>query len=208
MKKILLTSLLLLVILSGCAGLADSIGDMELAATTDEPSPLPTDREGAAEPGEITEPSPSPEEAVTPPEEDAQEESQTGKSHELPHRSIVELAVRDLALRLDLDPAQIQILAVESVEWPDAGLGCPLPGMNYAQVITPGYRITLEAAGKTYVYHTNTESALILCLDDGPQLPVFPVDPDEIQDGEPWMPVDPLPTLIEGKDNTDPEPIK
>jgi hypothetical protein len=34
--------------------------------------------------------------------------------------------------------------------------------MMYAQVITPGYRIVLEADGKTYTYHTS-QSHVVLC---------------------------------------------
>lgn len=130
------------------------------------------------------------------------------KGEQSSYRSIIELVVRDLALRLKLDRDQIQVLSIESVEWVDAGLGCPLPGMGYAQVVTPGYRVTLEAEGDAYLYHTDTKQVFVLCREGDPALPVIPVDPDEIQDGVPWMPVDPLPTLIEGKDAEDPEPIK
>jgi hypothetical protein len=207
MKKFLMTSLVLTLILSSCAGLADPFGIREPGAA-EEPSPLPQDGENTLTPDEGVLPSLTPGGEETPIAETTPENGQSGKSQELPYRSIVELVVRDLALRLDLEAGQIEVSAVESRQWPDAGLGCPLPGMDYAQVITPGYRITLEAEGKAYRYHTDTARAFILCREGDPQLPVIPVDPDEIQDGEPWMPVDPLPTLIEGKNTADPEPIK
>ncbi len=44
---------------------------------------------------------------------------------------------------------------MEAVDWSDASLGCPEPGQVYAQVITPGYRVLLEAAGKEYEVHTD-----------------------------------------------------
>lgn len=72
------------------------------------------------------------------------------------------LAIADLAQRLGLPESAITVRTVESVEWPDASLGCPRPGMMYAQVITPGYRIVLEAAGQTYEYHTS-QSHVVLC---------------------------------------------
>lgn len=72
------------------------------------------------------------------------------------------LAVADLARRLDVPESAITVRTVESVEWPDASLGCPQPGMMYAQVITPGYRIVLEAGGKRYEYHTSQTHA-VLC---------------------------------------------
>ncbi len=72
-----------------------------------------------------------------------------------PAAGLVAQAVADLAGRLAIAIDAIQVRAVEAVEWPDASLGCPKPGMMYAQVITPGYRIVLEAAGKTYEYHSS-----------------------------------------------------
>jgi hypothetical protein len=65
-----------------------------------------------------------------------------------------DLALADLAARLSVAPDAITVKAVESIDWPDASLGCPQPGMMYAQVITPGYRIVLEVDGKSYEYHT------------------------------------------------------
>ncbi len=72
------------------------------------------------------------------------------------------LAKADLARRLNLTPDQISVVSVESVEWSDAGIGCPEPGKAYAQVITPGFRIVLRADGVTYTYHTGGNK-LILC---------------------------------------------
>ena len=66
----------------------------------------------------------------------------------------VELAVTELAGQLGIAAEEITVRSVEAVEWPDASLGCPQPGMMYAQVITPGYRIVLEVDGKSYEYHT------------------------------------------------------
>lgn len=76
----------------------------------------------------------------------------------------VQAAIADLAKQRGADPARISVVTVEAVEWPDAGLGCPQPGRAYAQVITPGYRVTLGLDGQSFRYHTNRSgSALILC---------------------------------------------
>ena len=64
----------------------------------------------------------------------------------------------DLAEQLDLDADKIQVVSVEAVEWPDASMGCPKPGMAYAQVLTAGYRIELQVEGQAYVYHTSSDS--------------------------------------------------
>jgi hypothetical protein len=50
--------------------------------------------------------------------------------------------------------------------------------MMYAQVITPGYLIVLEAMGQTYDYRTDENSSVVLCQDDGSDvLPLMPMAP-------------------------------
>lgn len=61
----------------------------------------------------------------------------------------------DLAQHLQVDPDTIALISVEHVDWPDACMGIEAPGIMCAMVITPGYRIILEADGKQYEYHTN-----------------------------------------------------
>lgn len=86
---------------------------------------------------------------------------------------------------------EIAVERVEAVEWPDASLGCPEPGVMYAQVVTPGYRVELSAGGETVWVHTDAGRQVVVCGEDGhPVLPAIPVDPGEILDGEPWIPVD------------------
>jgi hypothetical protein len=46
------------------------------------------------------------------------------------------------------------VVEVTAVTWPDPGLGCPEPGAVYPQVLTPGYRIRLEADGRRLEYHS------------------------------------------------------
>ncbi|MBI4322482.1 MAG: hypothetical protein HY675_28655 [Chloroflexi bacterium] len=75
----------------------------------------------------------------------------------------VERSVQDLAQRLGISQDQITVAKVEEVEWGDTSLGCPEPGKLYAQVIIPGYRITLSAKGQTYEYHTDTGQRVVLC---------------------------------------------
>lgn len=70
---------------------------------------------------------------------------------------VVELAKKDLAERLKISEASIEVLKVISVEWQDASLGYPEPGVVYAQVITPGYVILLSAEEKIYEYHSDYE---------------------------------------------------
>ena len=60
-----------------------------------------------------------------------------------------------LAERLQTDPDTIKLVSVEAVDWPDGCLGVQTPGVMCTMVITPGYRVILEADGKQYEYHTS-----------------------------------------------------
>lgn len=60
-----------------------------------------------------------------------------------------------LAAQLGISLQEIRILSYERVDWPDACLGIQTPGLMCAQVITPGFRVLLEAEGKRYQFHTD-----------------------------------------------------
>lgn len=66
---------------------------------------------------------------------------------------LVQAAKDDLAQRLSIKGDSIEVIKAESVQWPDASLGCPKPGMMYAQMVTPGYQIILSVGGEEYDYH-------------------------------------------------------
>ncbi len=72
---------------------------------------------------------------------------------------LVEQARADLAQRLGSSAESFKLKRAEAVEWRDTSLGCPKPGLMYAQVITPGYLIVLEANGKEYEYHADRRRA-------------------------------------------------
>ncbi len=59
---------------------------------------------------------------------------------------------------LGVAATDITVLSVEAVEWPDSALGCPQPDMIYAAVITPGYKVMLDAGGTTYAVHTDSRA--------------------------------------------------
>jgi hypothetical protein len=68
--------------------------------------------------------------------------------------AVVQTARKDLAQRLKVSERSIELAGpVEEVTWPDASLGCPEPGMAYAQMLTPGFRVTLRSNNKLYQYH-------------------------------------------------------
>ena len=72
---------------------------------------------------------------------------------------VVGKAVEDLSARLGIEPDQITVISAEERQWPNPALGLEEPGMMYAQVITPGYFIVLQAAGHQYAYHASQSGA-------------------------------------------------
>jgi hypothetical protein len=85
---------------------------------------------------------------------------------------LIERAKEDLAQRLSLPVTQITLVDAVEVEWSDSSLDCPQPGMEYLQVVTPGYRIQLEYAGIVYEYHSSRDTYVVYCEDPVP--PIIP----------------------------------
>lgn len=76
---------------------------------------------------------------------------------------VVQAAKKELAKKLAVSERAISLVGeVEEVTWPDSSLGCPEPGMMYAQVLTPGYRFKLQSGGKIFEYHAG-KGAVKLC---------------------------------------------
>ena len=95
-------------------------------------------------------------------------------------QQVVTLAVADISQQLSVPEESVLVQSVEAVQWPDASLGCPQPGMLYAQVVTPGYLIGLAVEDQTYEYHAGRDGLVVLCADlpypaapGDSQLPIF-----------------------------------
>ena len=69
------------------------------------------------------------------------------------------LAANYLAGKLGVGANELTLVRSSATEWSDASLGCPKPGMMYAQVITPGYEITFEHQGTNYAVHSNGDAS-------------------------------------------------
>jgi hypothetical protein len=130
---------------SGCGG-----GEPTAIAPQEE---LSLAQEQRAMPPELKEatmtpiPTPEPSEPTPPPETEP----------------VMRLAVEDLAERLDLPPAEIRLVSVEAVDWPDSSLGCRQPGMAYKQVPEDGLLIRLDVGGQLYEYHSGGMRDPFLC---------------------------------------------
>ena len=78
----------------------------------------------------------------------------------------VDLAIADLAERLDVQPDAITATTAVLVTWPDSSLGCPEPGMQYAQALQDGSLIELAVEGEdgaVYRYHSGGPRTPFYC---------------------------------------------
>jgi hypothetical protein len=82
----------------------------------------------------------------------------------------VELARADLAGRLGVPVDEVTLVSATEVTWRDSSLGCPQPGMNYAQVLTDGSRIVLAVGGKQDQYHSGGQRPPFFCATPQPPL--------------------------------------
>ena len=69
-------------------------------------------------------------------------------------------ALEDLRRIVGEELGPVEILRLDAVTWPDAGLACPEPDMFYAQVLTPGVWLVLAHRGKEYDYRVVGERAV------------------------------------------------
>jgi hypothetical protein len=69
----------------------------------------------------------------------------------------IEKARKDLAERLGISESEITAVSVDDTDFPDLALGAPTKDEMSGQMITPGWRIRLKAAGQTIEYRANKQ---------------------------------------------------
>jgi hypothetical protein len=70
-----------------------------------------------------------------------------------------EALAQDLGVASDMP----QLVEREAVTWRDGSLGCPQPGMDYAQVLIEGFRFVFDVEGMRYAVHTDLVSQAVVC---------------------------------------------
>lgn len=75
----------------------------------------------------------------------------------------VQVAVDLAAETFAVPPEQITVLSYTERPWPSTALGCPQPGISYAQIVTPGYQVELDITGRRLTYHTDMQTTVIDC---------------------------------------------
>ncbi len=72
------------------------------------------------------------------------------------------MMARDDLERFGISTVSVKMMTLEKVEWGDASLGNPEPGIMYAQIITPGFKMSMAADGSTYMYHTSMDRVVFV----------------------------------------------
>jgi hypothetical protein len=70
-------------------------------------------------------------------------------------------AITALSDSLGLPAKSITLVSTEAVDWPDGCLGVQEEGVTCTQVITPGFRIILEANAREMEYRTNEDGTQV-----------------------------------------------
>lgn len=78
-------------------------------------------------------------------------------------KRLADLARADLQQRTGTATDLMTVVKADFVTWRDSSVGCPEPGNQYMQVLTPGARIHLQVDGKVYRYHSGGNKAPFLC---------------------------------------------
>jgi len=71
-------------------------------------------------------------------------------------------AVRSLVAQdLGISEGVVIVMTAYEKEWPNSCLGISNEGEMCAQVITPGYEVTIQAQGRQFIYHTNADGSIV-----------------------------------------------
>jgi hypothetical protein len=161
-KIFLLLSVLLMATAAACVAPAAPVAEPPASL---QPAPTAT-----AEPPAALQPAPTPTPAPEPntrPPEEAPPNTRPPEpaSPAAGFEAITGAAVQFAAAELAVDPAAIEVVSAESVEWRNSCLGVDKPGEMCMDVITPGYRVVLSVNGQQVAVHTNEDASVLRLAD-------------------------------------------
>ena len=84
-----------------------------------------------------------------------------GSIHNLPVPDAVVAVRTHVASELGIAEGVVIILSAYERDWPDACLGLAGVDELCTQVITPGFEVTVQAAGQQFVYYTDASGSII-----------------------------------------------
>lgn len=82
-------------------------------------------------------------------------------SGEAAQAAAAEQAKAEAARQLQASPGDFTVVTVEPTQWSDSSLGCRKPGSMYTQVISNGYTVVLERAGKRHQVNVSGSRAVM-----------------------------------------------
>lgn len=85
-------------------------------------------------------------------------------------QAMAEEKIGPLAKFLEVAEEEVEIVSSEAVDWPSSALGAPEEGKLYFQMVTPGFKVTYRAEGKTYEVHTNQDGSQAVLLNPRAEL--------------------------------------
>ena len=81
--------------------------------------------------------------------------------------AVLDRVLADATERTGVAAADMEIIRSESLIFSDGSLGCPKPDVAYTPAPVPGYRIVLEADGRSLDYRVTERGYLMLCEQSG-----------------------------------------
>jgi len=72
-----------------------------------------------------------------------------------PYPPAVTAAIQYISYSLNVEPAGVEVLSIEAVDWPDSCLGLPEAVEECIKVITPGWLIIMRVEGQIYQVSTD-----------------------------------------------------
>jgi len=76
---------------------------------------------------------------------------------------VIDRLRREVAGEFGLPLESVRLVSSEAVTWADSSLGCGGSDESALQVLTPGYRVALEAQGRRLSYHGDRRGNFRLC---------------------------------------------
>ena len=88
---------------------------------------------------------------------------QTSRIESQVPKGILDPILKEAAKLANVPPQQLVIVRAEAVVWNDGSLGCPEPGMEYAQALINGFWVVISGAGQTYDFRVGRDGNFRLC---------------------------------------------
>lgn len=88
-------------------------------------------------------------------------EEQAKMGYSKQEEAAIDLAISKVNEKIPVSRDTISNIRIRSIQWPDSSLGCAEPGVEYPQVVTPGYLVNFKADEKIYTINIGGNRAII-----------------------------------------------